>query len=175
MNNDIREAAKKHDWESCKQALFEQLIQTEQYTGAKICLEYFETYVSGLLGNAENDNWITSRLNDIRESKLFSEMGNDLPPFPDIKLKFTDAKLRTVKWALFYLWSGARFYADTQIRVSKLTEAISSMITVFRHEHPNWIPPQYDAEKIRLIDGQEYGEFLWIKLADMLNQPKSHE
>lgn len=169
MNNDIREAAKKHDWEGCKQALFEQLIQTEQHKAARICLAYFETYMSRLLGGTENGNWLTNRLNDIRESKLFSEKGNDLLAFPDMNVKFTDAKLRTVKWALFYFWSGARCYADTELRTSKLTEAIASMITVFRHEHPNWIPPQYDTGDIRLIDSQEYGEFLWTELADILN------
>jgi hypothetical protein len=169
MNNDIREAVKKRNWETCKQALFEQLIQTEQHGAAKICLAYFENYMSRLLDNAENANWLTNRLNDIRQSKLFSEKGNDLPPFPDMNVKFTDAKLRTVKWALFYFWSGARWYGDSQLRASKLTEAIASMITVFRHEHPNWIPSQYDTGDIRLIDSQEYSEFLWTKLADMLN------
>jgi hypothetical protein len=169
MNNDIHEAAKKRDWEDCKQALFEQLIQIEQHRAATICLAYFENYMSKLLDTAENGNWLTNRLTNIRESKLFSEKGNDLPPFPDMNVKFTDAKLRTTKWALFYFWSGARLYADTQLRASKLTEAIASMITVFRHEHPNWIPPQYDTEDVRIIDSQEYGEFLWIKLADILN------
>lgn len=169
MNNDLHEAAKKHDWEGCKQALVEQLTQTEQQSAAKICLAYFETYLSRLFDNAETADWLTNRLNAIRESKLFSEKGNDLPPFPDMDVKFTDAKLRGVKWALFYFWAGAIWYADNQLRASNLTDAISPMINIFRLEHPNWIPSQYDTGDVRLMDTDQYWEFLWTKLADMFN------
>jgi hypothetical protein len=169
MENAIHKAARKHDWEGCKLALLDSLVQGGQIQSAELCMSYFEVYIPCFCGGTKHDEWFKDRVKDIQGSKLFSESGSLLPPFPDLDVKFNDSKIRTVKWALFHFWSAARFYQDNQIRASKLTEAIASMITVFRREHPHWMPQEHNTESIRLLDSRSYGEILWIGLADKLD------
>ncbi len=154
MSDAIREAAAKHDWEGCKHALSDRLVQTEPLKSAHLCVEYFNIY------SARFDDvriLFSLQIQELQDSKLFSAQGKDLSPFPDMGANHKDPKVRAVHWALFYFWTGARWYDNDQVRAEHLTEAFASMINLFRLQHPEWIPDQYASDTIRQLSSGPCG------------------
>lgn len=160
--------ATKHDWEACKKELALILVQIDDHKSSSICLEYFKLYQSRWESTSNLPYYLGNRLNEIQGSKLFTSDGNDLPSFPDMDLYFEDAKLRAIKWALFYFWSASKYYDYKEIKSEKLAESISSVINIIRLEQHYWIPFHYDMNKISKLSSSSYWEFLWQELAGKL-------
>lgn len=166
---DIYDHAEQYNWEECKQGLIEKLVKTNKVESGTICMNYFLTYLPRFQAIGGSKDWFSNRIDQIRGSRLFLEYGNILPPFPDISVTFQDARIRTVKWALFNFWSGARFSEDDHLRASKLSDSIASMITIFRIEYPVWVPELYLIESRKSTNSREYGKLLWLDLASRLD------
>lgn len=169
MGDDIRKFAEQCDWAGCKQILLQKLIEADRVKSGNLCAEYIETYRPKFQDRGGDSDWLAMRLNQIRNSTLFSDDGNALPRFPDMEKKFNHPLLRNAKWAMFHFWSATRFYDNDEVRASKLVECLSNMLIIFRDEHPTWLREQHDTQVIKSPDMREYCKILWIELATKLD------